>query len=208
MSGVDPGLRRLSDEIRRLIELTVTVDADAAEVEAATEAVRGAADRLEPFRGGDPSTRYGLGAVDDPHDVFPASPVIGYLNPMALPVELEIRDGVVHGRAHFGSAYEGPPGCVHGAVIASSFDELLGVANIANQTPGMTAHLGIRYRKPTPLHADLRLEGRCDRVEGRKIFASGRIHRVDTDEVTAECEGLFIDVGGKFESYRRERGIG
>jgi acyl-coenzyme A thioesterase PaaI-like protein len=199
-------LRRLSDEIRRLVDLTVTVDADPAALDAAADAVRDAADRLTPFRGGDPSTRYGLASFDDPHQVFPASPVIGHVNPIALPVELQLRDGEVHGRAHFTSAYEGPPGCVHGAVIASTFDELLGVANMANGTPGMTANLSIRYRRPTPLHADLVMDGRCDRVEGRKIFASGRICHGDT--VTAECEGLFIDVGGKFESYRREKGIG
>ena len=54
--------------------------------------------------------------------------------------------------------YEGPPGCVHGGVIALVFDELLGAANIAAGSPGMTGTLTIRYREPTPIRTEIRLE--------------------------------------------------
>ena len=56
----------------------------------------------------------------------------------------------------------------------------------------MTGTLTVRYRRPTPLHRDLRFEGTLDRVEGRKIFTTGRCF--DGDDVTAEAEGLFIPV--------------
>jgi acyl-CoA thioesterase FadM len=56
----------------------------------------------------------------------------------------------------------------------------------------MTGTLTVRYRKPTPLHTELRLAARVDRVEGRKIFASGGIHAGDL--LTAEAEGIFISV--------------
>ena len=99
----------------------------------------------------------------------------------------------------FRSAYEGPPGCVHGGYIAAAFDELLGFANSLSGTPGMTGTLTIRYRRPTPLHTELRFEGRYERSEGRKIFTTGQLFSGET--LCAEADGLFIAVD--FERFRR-----
>ena len=41
----------------------------------------------------------------------------------------------------FGSAYEGPPGCVHGGYVAAAFDEMLGFVQSLGGNPGMTARL-------------------------------------------------------------------
>jgi hypothetical protein len=98
----------------------------------------------------------------------------------------------VIGKVRYGYAYEGPPGCVHGGIIAAAFDEVLGFAQSLSGKPGMTGTLTIRYRKPTPLDTDLVFEGWVDRIEGRKIFTVG--HCRVGDEVTAEAEGLFISV--------------
>ncbi len=54
--------------------------------------------------------------------------------------------------ACFDWAYEGPPTCVHGGVIAEVFDEVLGAANIVAGVRAMTGTLTVRYRKPTPLN--------------------------------------------------------
>jgi predicted thioesterase len=47
-------------------------------------------------------------------------------------------------------------------------------------------------KRPSPLHVTLRFEAGLDKVEGRKIYASGRMLSGET--VTAEAEGLFISV--------------
>ena len=121
---------------------------------------------------------------------FDHSPFIGLANPLSPPVELEYAGDRVLGRVTFGSAYEGPPGCVHGGYIAAVFDEVLGSAQSLSGTQGMTAHLGIDYRRPTPLHVPLLLEGWLDRREGRKIYARATLHA--EGELTAEAGGLFI----------------
>ncbi len=54
----------------------------------------------------------------------------------------------------------------------------------------MTGTLTIRYRGPPPLLTELLLQGKVDRVEGRKIFTQATISANGT--VTAEAEGLFI----------------
>ena len=96
----------------------------------------------------------------------------------------------VVGEVTFGSAYEGPPGCVHGGYVAAVFDELLGATQSMSGAQGMTAHLGVDYRSPTPLGQPLRMEGWLDRRDGRKIYARGAMYSGDT--LTAEAEALFI----------------
>ena len=123
--------------------------------------------------------------------------MIGFANPVAPPVEVwavEGEDGgrEVRGRVTFGYAYEGPPTCVHGGVIAELFDELLGMSNILAGQGAMTGTLKIRYRRPTPLLAPLELAARHTGKEGRKVFAWGGIYY--QGELTAEAEGIFIEV--------------
>jgi acyl-coenzyme A thioesterase PaaI-like protein len=117
---------------------------------------------------------------------------------------LRIDDDRVVGRVTFGSAYEGPPGCVHGGYVAAMFDELLGGAQSLSGHAGMTGTLTIRYLRPTPLHTELQLEATVDRVEGRKIFCKGTCH-VDGEKVS-EAEGIFISLtADKFVAMRGER---
>jgi len=99
---------------------------------------------------------------------------------------------MIVGRVRFGSAYEGPPGCVHGGYVAAAFDEVLGLTQSLSGQVGMTANLSVNYRRPTPLHTDLRFEGRLDGISGRKVTTSGVL--LAGGEVTAEASGLFITV--------------
>ena len=88
------------------------------------------------------------------------------------------------------AAYEGPPTYVHGGMLALVFDEVLGIANIANGNPGMTGSLAIRYRRPTPLFQPLRWVAWIDRIEGRRVQSKGQVWSGDT--LCAEADGLFI----------------
>jgi acyl-coenzyme A thioesterase PaaI-like protein len=140
----------------------------------------------------------------EPDATFDHSPMIGRANPLAPPITLEISEDLVVGRVVFGSAYEGPPGCVHGGYVACAFDEILGAAQTFSGAPGMTARLTVDYRKPTPLHTELRFEGRYDRTEGRKVFTTGVVYAGDL--LTAEAEGLFVSIAAeRFAQLRADR---
>ncbi len=123
---------------------------------------------------------------------FDWSPQLGLSNPLAPPIHVGVEDGIVVGRARFGIAYEGPPGCVHGGFVAAAFDEVLGLTQSLSGQVGMTGTLTIRYRRPTPLNADLRFEGRVESVSGRKVITAGRL--LAGEELTAEATGLFITI--------------
>ena len=186
----------LADEMRRIIARLAVVRPAAAELERAAEAAAVFADRLTamPERGQSwEVSEAGL----MPGDFVGFSPVSGKSNPMAPPVTLKVKSGSpregidvdVHivGDVTFGAAYEGPPGHVHGGLIAAMFDELLGFAQLS---PGFTAYLHINYRKPTPLNVPLSLVAWVDSVDGRKRMLRGECYAGDT--LLTDAEGLFI----------------
>ena len=65
-----------------------------------------------------------------------------------------------------------------------------------------TAQLTVRYRRPTPLHRELVLEGTVDRVEGRRSTVHGSI-RVD-GQVTAEATATFVAPEGTWLNTTNE----
>lgn len=185
--------RRLASAMREVIERLVTSDAPEDELRIAADNLERYAARLATHARR--ALPFGFSETANAGDVtalFDYSPMIGLSNPMSPPITLRIEDDVVRGTATFGSAFEGPPGHVHGGFVAAAFDEVLGFCQSMSGSPGMTGTLTIRYRKPTPLHTELRFDARVTRVEGRKIFTVGTLHAGET--LTAEAEGLFISV--------------
>jgi acyl-coenzyme A thioesterase PaaI-like protein len=185
--------RRLAKAMREVIDRLITSDAPEQELRVAADGLERYARRLSthPRR----SLPLGFAETANAGDVaafFDYSPMIGRSNPLAPPIVLRVEGKVVHGAVRFGSAYEGPPGHVHGGFVAAAFDEVLGFVQSTTGQPGMTGTLTIRYRKPTPLNTDLRFEATVQRVEGRKIFAEGRLYNGDL--LTAEADGIFISV--------------
>src|SRR3954471_18178255 len=141
-------------------------------------------------------------------DYLPRSPIVGEASPLSPRLDWEVVDGAVVAQGTFGAPYEGPPGFVHGGWIACSFDEVLGIANIASGNPGMTARLTVHYRKPTPLFRELRFRAWLDRVEGRRIMSRAEVY--DGDTLTAEAEGIFVQPRPELaaEYFGRPFGLG
>jgi acyl-coenzyme A thioesterase PaaI-like protein len=195
-TGAWASKRKLASAMRRVIDLLVTSDAPEEELEAAAVALDRYGDRLEGHPRGSKYEGFAESSnAGTPNAFFDQSPIIGLANPIAPPLEFRAEGDVVRGSANFGAAYEGPPGCVHGGWIAAAFDELLGMAQSLTGNPGMTGTLNVVYRKPTPLKTELRFEARVDRVDGRKIFASGEVYVGDLK--TAEATGIFVSFRGE-----------
>ena len=193
-------IRRLADALRSVVEKFVATTAP-------LDVFHGIADDLEEI-----ATRFDAypqehlftgfaeaGPAGDSLGPFDHSPFMGLSNPLAPPMHLRIEGDRVRGTVTCGSAYEGPPGHVHGGFVAAMFDELLGLAQSVSGNHGMTGRLIIHYRSPTPLHTELRLEGWLERADGRKILCRGTLHHDDV--LCAESEALFISVD--FERLRR-----
>ena len=201
--------RRLAFAMRLVIERLVTSNAPEEELRQAADALERYAEQLRNH----PKLRYvhGFGESATAGDVgafFDQSPMIGLANPLAPPIRLsQTGPRTALGLVTFGSAYEGPPGSVHGGFVAAAFDEVLGYVQSLGERPGMTGTLTVRYRLPTPLHTELRFEAELVGMEGRKIFT--KAHVVGEGRVCAEAEGIFISVArerfAELEAKRAER---
>jgi uncharacterized protein (TIGR00369 family) len=181
-------LAGLAERVRELIEATLLTDVDSAELAQIAETVAGLTERLNAAR----RTAPPIIAVDGGGLVQqPASPVTGPVNPISPPIEMTVSDGTVRSEFTLSAVYEGPAGCVHGGVSAMILDHIAGAAALLNGTPGMTAGLDLRYRRPTPHSVPLIAEARADRVEGRKTFVEARIFGPD-GKTTVEATGVFV----------------
>lgn len=200
-------LRRLADSMRRIMQRLVGTAAPIDQIVEAADRLAEVAlvfDELESsgtiYEGFNEVTLAG----GDRFASFEHSPFIGLANPLSPPIRLREADGRVHGQVVFGSAYEGPPGCVHGGYIAGAFDEVLGATQTLSGNPGMTGTLTVRFRSPTPLHTDLQFVGELVRVEGRKIFTQAELFA--GERLCAEADGIFISmVPGRFQALKAQR---
>ncbi len=187
---------RLAAAMRPIIAMIVAAELDDAQVAEAAREVEAIAERLAARKGPGKRPRGQPDTNKPAQEFFPTSPIIGMANPVSPPVTLRVVDGEeggfreIRAEVNFDYQYEGPPTCVHGGVIAETFDEVLGAAVIVAGLPGMTGTLTVRYRKPTPLRTDLRIVARCLSRDGRKVRAWAGMYQGEL--LTAEADGLFI----------------
>ena len=131
-----------------------------------------------------------------PAEIFPYSPALGPLNPIAPPLEAMVVDGdpfrEIRATGVLEAPYVGPPDIVQGGVIALLFDDVLGTALVVNDCGAMTGTLTVRYEAPTPICTELTWLGRLEGVEDRRVFASGELWV--EGRRTATAEGVFIRV--------------
>jgi hypothetical protein len=128
------------------------------------------------------------------------NPLAGWSNPIAPPVNSWIQGDKALGTCQCGWAYEGPPGSVHGGMVAAIFDQFLGMAQLIGGQPGMTAYLHINYHNRTPLNTELKLEGKLVAVEGRKTTMRGEMYADGV--MTASAEGLFVQPRGGMHAVK------
>jgi acyl-coenzyme A thioesterase PaaI-like protein len=197
--------RRAADAARRVIGALVGSTASPEDLTAAASTLEDLAERLVPFQPA--ASRYegtrGLGVRNDRDSqadaaVFEHHPFVGPSSPLAPPLVIqapELPEGErgVEAIVTYDHRHEGPPGHVHGGIIAGAFDLVLAATAGTARRPAVTGTLTIRYRKPTPLHTELRFAGRVAHADDRKVRCTGTASTPD-GTVVCEADGLFIVV--------------
>jgi acyl-coenzyme A thioesterase PaaI-like protein len=118
-------------------------------------------------------------------------------------------EGRVLCRTRLSVRFQGPPGHVHGGIIATMLDEAMSKANRHRGIVAITRHMSVDYLKPVPLEADLVLEGWSERDAASD---SGRKHRCAAEvrdasgTVLATAAGIFIQVTPELiDRYRQQQ---
>ena len=101
-------------------------------------------------------------------------------------------DGRMQGWARFGRFHLGRNGAAHGGSLGMLFDTVLGLtaAVLSGSRRQRTAYLKINYRNIVPIEKELQFDAGIDRLDGRKIFVSGRL--TDGDTLLSEADALFV----------------
>lgn len=119
------------------------------------------------------------------------SPVSGMLNPIAPPVRLTVgEDNSASTTTTLGLAYQGPPGRVHGGLVATLLDHVMGYAAGTVDQWIFTRSLTVDYDHAVPLFEELEIVARVEQVEGRKIWVVGEIRVAGS--VVARARGLWL----------------
>lgn len=178
----------LAASVRALVDATIRTTVDEEEVRRAQAEIDAITRRLRARQLPGPA---GVVVNAEGHSWEWGNAATGVRNAAAPPMRVR-RDGatgLVSAEPELGAAYEGPPGRVHGGVLALLLDHLMGVVASTSDRPMMTGTLTLRYRRGTPL-GRIRIEGRVDRHEGIKTFVVATIG--DAEGVTVDAEGVFI----------------
>lgn len=112
---------------------------------------------------------------------------------LGIPAEYhKTDDGRIAGVVHFRRFHLGRNGAVHGGCIAQLFDSLLGYTafRLTRSLYQRTAFLHVDYRAIVPIETELQVDAGVDRVDGRKMFLTGRLLNGET--VLAEANALFV----------------
>jgi uncharacterized protein (TIGR00369 family) len=181
----------LGTALRELVDAAVRTEVSLTELAEATDLARELAARLRA----ESRELHEIASVDDPEiGERWYSPVYGPGNPVAPPmVASDSPDGRAEGRVTLGKPHEGPPGLVHGGVVATLLDHVLARAIRAAGRGGLTATLTVTYRRPVHLGVPLLATAELGTTDGRRTTARARLVAEDDPATTlAEAEGLFV----------------
>lgn len=193
-----PSWTELADAVRDLVEATVATDVTDGERAAVTEMVGELVGRLRAERR-DPVLlvgRHADGRLDNltqagSGTLNPQAPRITFGSLPPAPPDSEVPKSVeVSARCTPTAAHSGPPGKLHGGVVATILDEVIGRAATAAGASGLTAGIDVRFRAATPYDQTLVINARYTHSEGRKAFATGEI--LADGVITAEATAVFI----------------
>lgn len=129
--------------------------------------------------------------------------VCGRDNPIGLHMHFfTAPDGCVHAEYIPRDEHQSYPGVMHGGLITTMLDELIGRTAIASDLWCMTAKLEIRFRKPVPIGETLKLKGEITKKNGRLLEGRGEI-RLPDGSLAVECVGTYLRIpDAQIEQYK------
>jgi uncharacterized protein (TIGR00369 family) len=102
----------------------------------------------------------------------------------------------IRGNFQLGAEYQGGTGFIHGGIIATVLDEVMGKVCRFRGVRAVTALLTVEYLKPVPVETDLVIEGHEVGMKGRNLFLAGEIRDV-SGRVLARGKGRFVIIGAE-----------
>jgi acyl-coenzyme A thioesterase PaaI-like protein len=115
-------------------------------------------------------------------------------NPTGLHLAPPVAEGltVYETTFSFDDHHQGGPGIAHGGLVAGALDEAAGLLATWYAFPSVTARIFVRYRRPVPINAELRIRAVLEEARGRRLHVHASIS--DDVEPLAECKAALLHV--------------
>jgi uncharacterized protein (TIGR00369 family) len=122
----------------------------------------------------------------------------GGANALGMKLTFEQDDAAkrIRGKFRLGAEYQGGPGFIHGGIIATVLDEVMGKVCRFRGVRAVTAELDIKYLKPVLVDVDLVVEGYETEMTGRNLHLVGEI-RDASGTLLAQARGRFVIIHGE-----------
>lgn len=123
--------------------------------------------------------------------------VCGMENPIGLKLRFYTdEEGRCIARFRPKPEHQGFSGHLHGGIISTLLDEVMGRVLIHQEVWAMTGRLEVKFGKPVPLDQELTIVGELTRNRSRAYEARGEI-RLQDDTVLVEGNGMYIRIPDK-----------
>jgi acyl-coenzyme A thioesterase PaaI-like protein len=123
-----------------------------------------------------------------PHSCF----ACGELNAHGLHLVLHVSGDTCWTELTLRPEFQGWEGIAHGGIVATVLDEVMAWALASADSWGYTARISIDYRRPVPVGARIRGEGRLIERRRRLLTTRGSLLDPATGEVYASAEGVYV----------------
>lgn len=184
-------LKNLSDHLRKIIEQSIVLNAPDEVINNINRQLANIEMLMQPYVTDKRALEYfNPNFSSDINDIQPYSAVSGHYNALAAPINFQQQHNRLLAHVNYGRAYEGPPNCVHGAIISGVYDQLMAIAGMATGKAGPTAYLNIDFHKPTPLFKTLEFQAWISFEQENKVIVKGQC--LVNDEIVSSAEALFI----------------
>jgi hypothetical protein len=174
--GVEPLPQTLevAPLLRRIAGLVQSLEHEDAAIARLIDDLRTAERALAARAPRDLGPRIGANAADDQRVYLDHSRDIGAYNPCFPEYAIAVDGDRASGTITFPLAFEGPPGVVHGGVLATFFDCVIQHHNCDVGVAGKTSSLHVDYRRPTPIAVPLAFD--VERLsDERRITSTARL---------------------------------
>jgi hypothetical protein len=189
-----PQTQEVAGLLREVAGLVVAMEGNADVIAALIGQLRAAQQSLSAVAPADLAPRVGADAPAERRVYLDHSRDIGAYNPCFPEYTIAVTGRRAQGTVRFPLAFEGPPGIVHGGVLATFFDCVIQHHNCDVGVAGKTTSLLVEYHRPTPLFEPVRFE--IDReADDTRITSRARLWRTDRPE-KALCTATMEAVAG------------
>jgi len=179
--------------LRRVAGLVLSLDGDDPAVAKLIDDLRDVERALTERTPANPAPRLGDDASDERRPYIDHSRDVGAYNACFPEYEITVDGPRAMGTVTFPLAFEGPPGVVHGGVLATFFDCVMQHHNCDVGVAGKTTSLLLEYVRPTPVGAELVFEIDRD-ADDRRITSRGRLRHGENTVCTATMEAVAGDL--------------